>query len=247
MRGARTAADYPDLVRPSLRFERELQRSGHDTVAGIDEVGRGALAGPVAVGVTVVDRSTRTAPQGLKDSKLLTPAQREMLAPRVRRWAAASAVGLAGADEVDRWGLTAALRLAALRALAQVPPVSVLILDGSHDYVSAAAPTLFEVVPWPEVVLPPVHRVVKGDQRCSSVAAASVVAKVTRDSLMVDLSAQHPHYGWDVNKGYSTADHSAAIAAAGMCEHHRRSWRVAAACADTVDLTAAVVPSAPAG
>ncbi len=228
-------------MRPSLRFERELQRAGHTTVAGIDEVGRGALAGPVAVGVAVVDVTTRTAPQGLRDSKLLSPAQRETLAPRVRRWARATAVGMAGADEIDEWGLTAALRLAALRALAQVEPVSVLILDGSHDYVTAPAPTLFDVVPWPDVAIPPVHRVIKGDRRCSSVAAASVVAKVTRDSLMIELAARHPGYGWDINKGYSTPDHSEAIAAAGLCQQHRRSWRVAAAESAEVDLRAAAL------
>ncbi|MFN8126079.1 MAG: ribonuclease HII [Candidatus Nanopelagicales bacterium] len=222
-------------VRPSLRRERELLRGGHATVAGIDEVGRGALAGPVAVGVAVVDSATRTAPQGLRDSKLLTPAQRTSLAPRVRRWARHTAVGMAGPDEVDRWGLTAALRLAALRALEQVPPVSVIILDGSHDWLTEPPPTLFDPVPWPDVEVPQVVRVIKGDRICSSVAAASVVAKVTRDSLMVDLAEHHPGYGWDVNKGYSTADHSAAIRSVGLCEHHRRSWRVAAA-EETLDL-----------
>lgn len=244
-----TEQSYPAAVAvPTLRFERQLLRAGCERVAGIDEVGRGAIAGPVAVGVAVVTARTRSAPQGLRDSKLLTPAQRAALAPRVRRWACESAVGMATAQEVDDWGLTAALRLAALRALTQIGPVDAVILDGSHDYVSQAAETLFEVVPWPEVSVPTVHRVVKGDRRCSSVAGASVVAKVTRDQLMCRLHADHPAYGWEINKGYTTPEHSAAVRELGLCEQHRRSWRVAAAgCPDAeillTDLVTGDIPS----
>lgn len=222
------------MARPSLRFERQLLRDGVGRVAGIDEVGRGAIAGPVAVGVTVVTAMTRSAPAGLRDSKLLTPQQRESLFPRVHRWAAESAVGMASAKEIDDWGLTAALRLAALRALVQVGPVDAVVLDGSHDYVTSPAEALFEVVQWPEVHVPVVYRVVKGDRRCSSVAAASVVAKVTRDRLMARMHQDFPEYGWDVNKGYTTPDHSAAVRLLGLCRQHRRSWQVAAATGDVV-------------
>lgn len=218
-------------MRPSLRFERQLLRAGHCRVAGIDEVGRGAIAGPVAVGVAVVTAATRSAPQGLRDSKLLTPQQREALFPRLQRWACNWAVGQASAQEVDTWGLTAALRLAALRALQQIPSVDAVVLDGSHDYLSTAAETLFEVVPWPEVPVPSVHRVIKGDRSCSSVAAASVLAKVTRDAVMTRLHSSYPGYCWDLNKGYTTPEHSSAVRALGLCDEHRRSWQVAAAVA----------------
>lgn len=221
-------------MRPSLRLERELLRSGATTVAGIDEVGRGAIAGPVSVGVVVIDASTRTAPTGLKDSKLLSAAQREALFPRVRRWAVRHAVGHCGPDEIDEWGLTAALRLAALRALAQVGPVDVAILDGSHNWLSQPAPTLFELVPWPSVPVPEVRTVIKADRRCSAVAAASVLAKVTRDSRMTGLAGEQDRYGWAVNKGYTTPEHADAIRRHGLCEQHRRSWGITAA---EIDLT----------
>ena len=103
--------------RPSLRVERALQRDGHRVLAGMDEVGRGALAGPVTVGVVVIDESCRTAPQGVKDSKLLAPHARERMVPRIERWAVGHAVGHASADEIDEIGIIAALRLAGCRAL----------------------------------------------------------------------------------------------------------------------------------
>lgn len=126
---------------PTLREERRLLRSGHLLVAGMDEVGRGALAGPVSVGVVVVDASIRTAPSGVRDSKLLTPAAREALVPRLRRWAVDSAVGHAEPEEIDRHGIIAALRLAGRRALAQLTqPPGCVLLDGSHDWLSAPVP-----------------------------------------------------------------------------------------------------------
>lgn len=227
-------------VRPSLRLERELLRGGCRRVVGVDEVGRGAIAGPVAVGAAVVDENTRTAPVGLRDSKLLSPAQREALYPRVRRWVRAGAVGRASCHEIDEWGLTAALRLAAMRALEQIGPVDAVILDGTHDWLTEPAPTLFDLVDWPHVDVPPVHLVVKGDRRCSSVAAASVLAKVTRDREMVELAGSDDRYGWSVNKGYTTPEHAAAIRAHGLAGQHRHSWGIAAA-AD-IDLTHRVRP-----
>jgi len=107
--------------KPSLRVERELQRQGHRVLAGMDEVGRGALAGPVSVGVVVIDETCRTAPQGVKDSKLLSHLARERMVPRIERWALAHAVGHASPEEIDAIGIMAALRLAGTRALAALP------------------------------------------------------------------------------------------------------------------------------
>lgn len=210
-----------------------MLRAGSVTVAGIDEVGRGAVAGPVTVGVVVVDLTTRSAPPGLRDSKLLSPAQREVLFPRLQRWGVARAVASSTPAEIDRWGLTAALRLAALRALVQVGPVDHVILDGSHDWLSDPAQALFDDPPWPSTAVPRVRRRIKADNVCSSVAAASVLAKVLRDREMSRLAGRDDRYGWRENKGYTTADHSAAIRRHGLCDQHRRTWNLAA----TLDLT----------
>lgn len=211
--------------RPSLRVERELQRAGHPLLAGMDEVGRGALAGPVTVGVVVIDESSRTAPAGVRDSKLLTPGAREAMAPRLRRWARAWAVGHAGADEIDAVGIMRALRLAGLRALArlEVTP-DLVLLDGNHDWLTDPE----EVGLFAELgdgpAAPPVRTMIKADMRCSSVAAASVLAKVSRDSLMVGFAQDHPEYAWEDNKGYSASAHLDALAAHGPSPAHRRSW-----------------------
>ena len=127
--------------RPSLRVERALQRDGHRVLAGMDEVGRGALAGPVTVGVVVIDETCRSAPQGVKDSKLLAPHARERMVPRIERWALAHAVGHASADEIDAVGIIAALRLAGCRALGAVSAAGIrpdlVILDGNHDWLTS--------------------------------------------------------------------------------------------------------------
>jgi ribonuclease HII len=215
--------------KPSLRLERQLMRAGCELVAGVDEVGRGAIAGPVSVGVVIVSQRSRTAPEGLRDSKLLTPAARARLDPRIRGWAVAHAVGHATCYEIDEWGLIAALRLAGLRALARCPTPDVVILDGSHDWLSAPGATLFELVPWPEVVVPSVRLRIKADMTCTSVAAASVVAKVERDTIMTGLHGDDDRYAWDLNKGYTTLEHAGGIRTHGLSRHHRRSWDIAAA------------------
>jgi ribonuclease HII len=221
---------------PSLRLERQFLRSGHTLVAGMDEVGRGALAGPVSVGVLVVDADTRTAPTGLRDSKLLTPAARDALAPKVRRWAVAWAVGHTEPDEIDAVGIIAALRLAGRRALAQlaVRP-DLVILDGNHDYLSdPREPSLLDELdgpdgggaPVPPWDAPAVTTRIKADMSCAAVAGASVLAKTTRDAVMGQRHALFPQYGWAGNKGYSAPDHLQALAEHGSCEQHRRSWRL---------------------
>jgi ribonuclease HII len=247
---------------PTLREERRLLREGHLLVAGMDEVGRGALAGPVSVGVVVIDASVRTAPAGVRDSKLLTPAAREALVPRLRRWAVAHAVGHAEPEEIDRYGIIAALRLAGRRALATLPQLpGCVLLDGSHDWLSpprspaTAAVTveaLFEldVVPVmvPREIPPPVDldgdprvlTMIKADLRCAAVAAASVLAKVERDAIMVKRAITYPQYKWHNNKGYSAPEHLVALTSLGPCEQHRRSWSLpGVGCAEASDDMAA--------
>ncbi|GCE75080.1 ribonuclease HII [Cellulomonas biazotea] len=227
-RAARTPRPRPG---PHLRHERVLLRDGARLVAGMDEVGRGSLAGPVSVGVVVVDVTTRSAPRGVADSKLLTPAARTALLPALRRWGLARAVGHASAEEIDAVGIIAALRLAGTRALdsvhEHVGPVDVVLLDGSHDWLSG--PTHQDLFASVEPEARPAPRVltrVKADRSCATVAAASVLAKCERDAMMVDLAARHPEYRWDDNKGYSSPDHLVALRELGPCVLHRRSWRL---------------------
>jgi ribonuclease HII len=213
--------------KPTLRVERALQRDGHRVLAGMDEVGRGALAGPVSVGVVLIDEACRSAPAGVRDSKLLTPIARQRMVPRIERWALAYAVGHASPAEIDEVGIMAALRLAGLRALAAVPlRPDLVILDGNHDWLTAPYDVglLAFVDDGPQT--PPVTTMIKADMKCSSVAAASVLAKVERDTLMVALAADHTAYGWHDNKGYAAPEHLHALVREGPCEHHRRSWRL---------------------
>lgn len=225
---------------PHLRHERAILREGATYVAGMDEVGRGSLAGPVSVGVVVVEAGTRSAPRGVADSKLLTPAARSALLPALGRWGAARAVGHASAAEIDEIGIIGALRLAGTRALAEVTSsvgrVDVVLLDGSHDWLTrpAAAVDLFAAVddaPVPD--LPRVRMRVKADRTCASVAAASVLAKCERDALMVGLAAGHRAYRWDENKGYASPEHLAALRDLGPSVLHRRSWRLPGVAVDS--------------
>jgi len=213
---------------PSLRLERHLLRNGHHGVLSVDEVGRGSLCGPVSVGVVVIDPSVTRSLPGVRDSKLLSPAARERLVPLIATWAADSAVGHASAAEIDARGLTGALRLAAGRAVAALAvPFDVVLLDGSHDWLT----------PPPEEVaradgsapaFPAVVTRVKADRSCTGVAAASVLAKVERDDLMRRLAREHPGYALEVNKGYGSPAHLAALRRLGPCAEHRRSWRLPA-------------------
>src|SRR5699024_2829011 len=200
---------------PTRHLERSLLAEGHRYIAGMDEVGRGALAGPVSVGVVVVDADTGRMPAGLRDSKLLPAHVREKLCRPIARWSVASAVGHAGPEEIDRVGIIAALRLAGMRALgtlrgAQAWPTAV-ILDGSHDWLTlrgGAADSESERAPEPA---PLVQTQVKADMRCAVVAAASVLAKCERDAMMRQRSADYPDYCWSQNKGYSAPAHLSAL------------------------------------
>jgi ribonuclease HII len=214
---------------PTLRFERTLLRGGVRHLAACDEVGRGALSGPVTIGVVVISETTRTAPQGVRDSKLLTPEARQRLVPRIQRWAACWAVGHATAAEIDEFGIIAALRLAGHRALGQLSLApDFVLLDGNHDYLTPPEQDALFGAPTPVEGLvaqvPPVLTRIKADLTCAAVAAASILAKTTRDALMVELDALHPEYCWVENKGYSAPAHIDALARFGPTAQHRRSW-----------------------
>ena len=204
---------------PTLEIEASMHAAGARYVIGIDEVGRGAIAGPVAVGLCVVDVAVGAHPLGLRDSKMLSEKRRVELAPLTVDWAVHTSVGLASALEVDQIGIVAALGLAAKRGLVALHEsgadigASVILLDGSHDWLNPALSSPLRV-----------QTRVKADRDCSSVAAASVVAKVHRDTLMIEADVLQPGYGWAGNKGYGSAEHMAAIIALGATDLHRRTW-----------------------
>lgn len=207
---------------PRLTLERSLLKE-YDLIIALDEVGRGALAGPVAVGATVMDAqgSRRRVPEGLRDSKLITEKRRPDVAVRAAAWVPASGVGWSTAAEIDEVGIMRALGLAASRAVQAVVDQgasltrTLVILDGNHDYVSRVHPEPLTV-----------RAVIKADRDCASVAAASVIAKVARDTLMGDLHPEHPAYQWDRNKGYASEEHRRAIREVGLSPLHRRSWAI---------------------
>jgi len=204
-----------------------MLRQGAHAVACADEVGRGALSGPVTVGMVVITAQSPPAPRGVRDSKLLSSERRERLAPHIRQWAP-HAVGHASPAEVDAIGIIAAMRRAAVRALAALPiaPDRVL-LDGNHDYVTPPEQVmLFDEDEMDEPSIPTVVTMVKADLRCAGVAAASILAKTERDAIMRRLSEDFPAYGWSSNMGYAAPDHLDALARLGPTEHHRRSWRL---------------------
>lgn len=194
---------------PTHRVERSLRATtGARVVAGVDEVGRGAWAGPVTVCAAVT--GLRRPPEGLTDSKLLTPRRRAAMAVVLEGWVTAHAFGHASPEEIDRHGMTAALRMAACRALEALPMrPDAVILDGKHDYLG---------VPWR------VRTVIKGDQSCVAVAAASVLAKVWRDAHMAELGRDHADFAFADNAGYPSPVHQAALALRGPTPHHRLSW-----------------------
>ncbi len=207
--------------RPDLRTEKTLMRGGIGRLAAMDEVGRGALAGPVTVGVVVVTPAIGRVPPGLRDSKLLTPAARNALVRPIRRWVPEFAVGHASSIEIDLFGILGGLRLAAMRALAALDTVDAVLLDGNYNYLAAACDL-------------PVHTRIKGDLTCAAVSAASVLAKTERDALMVTLAGEHPEYGFADNKGYSTPEHIEALRVHGPSRSHRTSWRLPG-CTDVLD------------
>lgn len=227
-----------------LTVEQGLFERGFAGVVGMDEVGRGALAGPVTVGASWVPASATLEVPGLTDSKALTPSRREAMVPEILEWVQV-ATGSASPSEIDALGMTQALRLAGLRAIQALasrigePLVesSAVLLDGKHDWLTRVPDLLSLADPDPVDRLLngsgrswdlPVTMQIKGDDRCASIAAASVVAKVERDAEMIELASDHPAYGWTGNKGYGSEPHRKALSAQGPCPLHRLSWSLGA-------------------
>ncbi len=199
---------------PSLRFEKELWKSGIRFVAGLDEAGRGALAGPVAVGAIIlpIDSNLSLTLSGVRDSKQMTPLERESAAPRIKDIALAWGVGFASSAEIDSDGIVCATRLAALRALKALSLTpSYLLTDFRLEL--------------PQLDIPQTA-LVKGDALCLSIAAASVLAKTTRDELMRGLDSVHPGYGLGKHKGYGTQAHRLALKRLGYSPIHRRTFSI---------------------
>ena len=192
---------------PGLHIERELWDAGHDVVVGVDEVGRGAWAGPISVGAAVVPKDRRV--YKIRDSKMLTEDEREAMFDRVSNWVEAWAVGHATYVECDELGMSEAQILATERALAVlgVSPTFALV-DGKWDFVKVM----------------PTKRIVKGDAKSLSIAAASILAKVSRDRLMREEALLHPGFNFEHNKGYPCPLQKQALVDRGPSEIHRRSW-----------------------
>lgn len=214
---------------PTLGVEREIFDQGVRWILALDEVGRGAIAGPVAVGAVVIGNDVTTFPSGLRDSKLLSERARDTLAPLCEEWVRYSAVGLASAAEIDARGIRCALGMASARAFASLASLgapieeSVGLVDGNDDYVTDAVIEARQADRAIGSCLR-IHTRVKGDRDCASISAASVIAKVHRDRLMIAEHTNHPSYFWDRNKGYGTAQHFAAIDREGPSLLHRMSW-----------------------
>ncbi len=194
-------------------FEERARASGHLLVGGIDEVGRGPLAGPVVAACVVTDGPLRL--RGLNDSKQVPPELRTELAAEIKLRCVAWAIGEASVGEIDRLNIYWASVLAMERALAALAIAPEYLLTDAVRIKSWSAPQ---------------EPVIKGDAKCATVAAASIVAKVHRDALLVALDARYPHYGFALHKGYATPQHIAALESHGPCAAHRRGfWRVRAA------------------
>ena len=194
---------------PGLAIERELWAEGRDIVIGIDEVGKGSWAGPLTLGAVVVPKDRRI--YKLRDSKQLKPIEREAMFDRIADWAQAWAVGHASPAECDRLGMSAAQKLAARRAIAglglEADPDAVVI-DGNWDFVGH----------------PRTVKLVKGDSISLSIAAASILAKVTRDRMMIADAECYPGFEFAGNKGYPCPQHQMALKAYGPTAIHRKSW-----------------------
>jgi ribonuclease HII len=194
------------MMTPHFDHERAAFALGHVRVAGIDEVGRGPLAGPVTAAAVVLP--VGAIPEGLRDSKQLTPARRAVLAAQIMAVAEVS-IAHATVEEIDRLNILQAALLAMERAAAGLKGVDFHLIDGNKI---------------PQGLRGRAQSLVKGDSLSRSIAAASIVAKVTRDRIMVDLAQQHPGYGWDRNAGYPTAEHLAALKNLGVTPWHRCSF-----------------------
>jgi ribonuclease HII len=200
--GARQVAAMPHYI-----FEARVLKTRNGPIAGVDEVGRGPLAGPVVAAAVILDR--KRLPKGVDDSKQMVALAREEAYARIMEMAVAVGIGEASVDEIDLVNIRQATHLAmarAIRALRLAP--SFALVDGND----------------PPALPCPCDTIIEGDARSISIASASVIAKVTRDKMMVELDAVHPGYGWLTNKGYATAEHLEALDRLGPTRHHRRSF-----------------------
>lgn len=196
------------MTGPDDSLERAAQAQGYLRIAGVDEVGRGPLAGPVTAAAVVLDLDR--IPPGLNDSKKLSAARRAALTEALAQCAEVS-IAHASVAEIDQHNILRASHIAMMRALSglAIPPDFVLV-DGNL---------------LPRGLTLPAQPVIKGDARSVSIAAASIVAKMCRDRIMVDLAQQHPGYGWETNAGYPSKSHKAALQNLGVTPHHRRSFK----------------------
>lgn len=197
---------------PDLTFEQNLWQSGFQTIAGLDEAGRGALAGPVAVGAVILPNDTHllSTLKRVRDSKQMTPLARDSASARIKEVTPLYAVGFSSADEIDSLGIVAATRLAALRALETLSIVPDYLLTDFR--LELPELDIFQTA------------LVKGDARCLSIACASVLAKTARDALMRGLDAEHPGYQLGKHKGYGTQAHRLALKRLGYSSIHRKTF-----------------------
>ena len=198
--------NYPAEIQ---QFEQTLRQQGYQRIAGIDEAGRGALAGPVVAAAVILPTDCQLS--GVTDSKQLTPKKRAKLFDEIRYTAVAVGVGCVENEEIDRINILQATMAAMAQAIAQITPTpDYVLVDGTH---------------LPEISLP-AEAIPKGDTLIQSIAAASIIAKVTRDRLMIELDETYPGYDFQVHKGYGTLVHRQAIAQLGPCPIHRRSFKL---------------------
>jgi ribonuclease HII len=192
---------------PDSTFEEDLISRGALCVAGVDEVGRGPLAGPVTAAAVILDPAN--IPDGLNDSKMLSRKKREALEPLIFANAEVS-IAHATVEEIDEINILRASHLAMERAIAGLGRVDHALIDGNMI---------------PRGLIIPATTIIKGDARSLSIAAASIVAKICRDRIMVGLAQQYPGYGWDTNAGYGSKSHISALHRLGVTPHHRRSFK----------------------
>lgn len=194
---------------PDLQIETHYHQQGYRILAGVDEVGRGALAGPVVTAAVILPAQTELIPSGINDSKKLSSTQRELLNQQLLAVATAYAIGMATPMEIDQLNILQATKLAMCRALQQLQPAPDFVLIDGRDHLDIALPQ---------------KSIIAGDSRSLSIAAASIMAKVYRDQLMRNMDRDFPQFGFGVHKGYGTKQHRQAIQQYGACQQHRLSF-----------------------
>jgi ribonuclease HII len=199
------------VIVPTLRFERPLWNDGRTRIAGVDEVGVAPTCGAVVAAAVIMPVNCKRI-EGVRDSKMLSAAQRERLAPIIRRRAIAVGLGAASVADIDRLNIYHATHLAMRRAIARL---------GGHDHVLVDGNRIANF----EQQVGPYTAIVDGDAKVYSIACASVVAKTVRDRMMHNLALRYPEYGWERNAGYATLEHREAIKAHGLTPHHPKSWQ----------------------